>query len=135
MSTVAGSPARARKVPGGVNRRREGTNKTAPATSSSGEYTGSASVSPARSNPAPTATRMAARRAMGVASAEGAPGTAFSDGTVTTHEMATSGSRPRKTQRQPKWLATWAASAGPTSPGTTHAVDRMANMRGCRRCG
>jgi hypothetical protein len=43
---------------------------------------------------------------------------------------ATIGTRPRKTQRQPNCSPTTAAAPGPTSDGTTHAVDMRANMRG-----
>ena len=42
---------------------------------------------------------------------------------------ATSGSSPRKTQRQPKTWATAALTRGPTRPGTTQAVDRTAIIR------
>src|SRR5580704_7840398 len=42
----------------------------------------------------------------------------------------TIGSRPRNTHRHPNRRATSALTAGPTSPGATHAVDRTAIMRG-----
>ncbi len=41
-----------------------------------------------------------------------------------------SGTRPRKTQRQPARSATIPANAGPTSPGTTQALESTASMRG-----
>jgi len=42
---------------------------------------------------------------------------------------ATTGSRPRNTQRHPNRRATSALIAGPASPGATHAVDRTAIIR------
>ncbi len=42
---------------------------------------------------------------------------------VTMPHLATTGTRPRKTQRQPKCSPTTAAAAGPASDGTTQAVD------------
>jgi hypothetical protein len=41
-----------------------------------------------------------------------------------------SGSRPRKTERQPRVSPTVPAIAGPITPGRTHAVDIVANIRG-----
>jgi len=40
------------------------------------------------------------------------------------------GSNPRNTNRQVMWSPIHPAIAGPTSPGTTQADDRIANMRG-----
>ena len=42
---------------------------------------------------------------------------------------------PRNTQRHPATSPTTAASDGPRIPGTTHAVDSIANMRGWSRSG
>ena len=44
--------------------------------------------------------------------------------------MAISGSSPRKTKRQWNAWATTAATVGPMIPGTTQAVDIVANIRG-----
>ena len=54
---------------------------------------------------------------------------------VMTAASATSGSSPRNTQRQPNASATAPLMAGPMSPGSTHAVDITANMRGCSSAG
>jgi len=50
-------------------------------------------------------------------------------GTAIDPATATTGSRPRNTHRHPNKCATAAASAGPATPGTTHAVDRTAIIR------
>ena len=42
----------------------------------------------------------------------------------------TSGNKPRNTHRHPKATATAPLTAGPISPGSTHALDNTANMRG-----
>ncbi len=49
-----------------------------------------------------------------------------SAGTAMGPVTATSGIRPRNTQRHPKRCATTAATPGPTTPGTTQAVERTA---------
>ncbi len=53
----------------------------------------------------------------------------ISAGTAMDPATATTGSRPRNTQRHPNKRATSALIAGPTSPGATHAVDRTAIIR------
>ena len=45
------------------------------------------------------------------------------------------GSRPRKTNRHPMNSPTRPASAGPMTPGRTHAVESVANIRGRSRFG
>jgi hypothetical protein len=52
-----------------------------------------------------------------------------SAGTAMLPATATTGSRPRNTQRQPNRRATSALTAGPASPGATHAVDSTAIIR------
>ena len=49
--------------------------------------------------------------------------------------MAISGSRPRNTTRHPIDSPTTPAIAGPRTPGSTHAVDRVANICGRSRSG
>ena len=51
-------------------------------------------------------------------------------GTTNEPATATSGSSARNTHRQPTASDTRSASTGPMSPGTTHAVEITANMRG-----
>src|SRR5512143_2260574 len=82
-------------------------------------------VSPASTAPAPADTRSAAgnRRPPPAARSVAAPGRSAPP-------TPTSGSRPRKTGRQPARSATSADSAGPTAPGTSQAVDSTANTRG-----
>ena len=48
---------------------------------------------------------------------------------------ATTGTRPRKTQRQPNRCATATAAAGPATPGATQAVESTAIIRGRSRSG
>ena len=54
----------------------------------------------------------------------------ISAGTAIVPATATIGSRPRNTHRHPNRRATSALTAGPASPGATHAVDKTAIMRG-----
>ena len=64
------------------------------------------------------------------ASARDRRSTAARAGMVIAAASAMRGRMPRKIQRQPSVSATRPASAGPISPGMTHAVERTANMRG-----
>ena len=90
---------------------------------------------PASSSPAPHATSSADGRAIGAASPARGPGHLRHRGHGHRAADRDQGSSPRNTHRQPIWLATWAATAGPTRPGITHAVDRVANIRGRSRSG
>ncbi|MEJ7722221.1 MAG: hypothetical protein WKF58_18140 [Ilumatobacteraceae bacterium] len=47
----------------------------------------------------------------------------------------TSGSSPRNTHRQPTTAEARSAIVGPITPGTTHAVDKMANILGRNEAG
>ena len=58
------------------------------------------------------------------------PGTLRGARTASAPDAARSGSRPRNTARQWNASATMPAMAGPISPGTTHAVESIANIRG-----
>ncbi len=74
------------------------------------------------------------RAARAVSSATGGASATFrSAPRVSAAASAISGSRPRKTYRQPAASPTVPAIAGPITPGRTHAVESIANMRG-RRC-
>ena len=119
LSTVAGRPARARRVPAGVRRRRAGTSQHPPTPISSrgeqpaGRRSGRPGAGRLRPPPgAPPAGRSAPGRRR-----RGAEEPGHRRNGHHARQTATSGSRPRNTHRQPTWLATWAASAGPTSPG------------------
>ena len=90
-----------------------------------------ASVRPARIMVAPAATTMPwITWCSCTGPAPGGPRRARA-GTAIAPATATTGSRPRNTHRHPNTCATSAASTGPASPGTTHAVDRTAIMRAC----
>ena len=84
---------------------------------------------------APTATREAStmrrRRngARGGATPPSGPRRVIA-GTTSDPATATSGTSPRNTHRHPTASDTRSASTGPISPGTTHAVDSTANIRG-----
>jgi len=87
-------------------------------------------VSPASSNPVPVATRTASTRPVACGAGSAGGPMRRSEPMVSDAEKTTSGSSPRNTTLQPKWLATRALSAGPAMPGTTHAVDVTASSRG-----
>src|SRR4051794_1553087 len=128
-SVAAGSPRSARRVPGGTSARKAGTPTSAPA-STRGTHTMTASaVNPASTSPAPSATRTASRSRLGAAS----PSTTSSGRSGrydSTPATIANGTIPRNTQRQPTAFDTALAMPGPSRPGTTHAVDMTANMRG-----
>src|SRR5579862_269891 len=87
-------------------------------------------LSDASAPPAPATTPSTAR--YGTVALPGvAGGGTFRKAITTSAPVAiTSGIKPRNTHRQPTAAATRAAMAGPTRPGTTHAVESTANMRG-----
>ena len=129
---VAGRPRPARRVPRGT-RRTSAARPMASAGSAISSPHHVTDVRPASSTPAARAVTMAGAsrpRAEAASGSAGGPVTRRSAGTVRTAEMTRNGSRPKKTYRQSKNWATKAAAAGPARPGTTQAVERMANMRG-----
>ena len=130
--TAAGRPARARNVPGGTSRRNAGTASTPPATTRSTARTAERDPIPARTRAAPAATRSASgMRLRSGSPSSGAPGPiGRMAGRVRSPAASTNGSSPRKTARQPNACSTRLARLGPRTPGTTHAVDSTANMRG-----
>jgi hypothetical protein len=128
--TATGSPGRALNVPAGTSRRSGRTPTSRPAATSAAPARGERLVRPARTRPVPAATATAlARRPRWADGCSGGP-SRRSDGQASAAEASTSGSSPRNTQRQLKRSATRADTAGPTSPGTTQAVDSTANTRG-----
>ena len=142
--TAAGRPRSTRRVPGGVRRRKAGTPSAMPTTTSGRPGQSDASVRPATVIPADTARTSAAGRRRRVfaamscsrpASAPTAGPMARSAGSVIAAATAISGRSPRKTSRQWSASATAPAAAGPIRPGTTHAVDSVANILGRRRFG
>ena len=128
-STAAGSGPCALNVPAGSRFRSAGTPRTSPIATSPGDRTMSRACRPARATPAPAATRTASSNTRR-ATRSGLAGTLRSSRSASEPATITSGRRPRKTDRQPMWSATNAASAGPAMPGTTQAVERIANIRG-----
>src|SRR2546423_2829767 len=86
---------------------------------------------PVKIIPAPMTRPAAARRRCRSHDPEVVEGVkVFKAGNTRTVARGKTGTRPRKTQRHPKTSATIAASAGPMSPGTTQALERIAIMRG-----
>ena len=135
-ATAAGSPGRPRSVPGGRSRRRLGPAVATPSAPSAAAHAGVVRSEPEQHDDAAgreqhgvrdgaahairgrlRAARCATRRSAGSASAA---------------HTARIGTRPRNTRRQLAWSATSPLRPGPTRPGTTHAVDSSASMRGWR---
>ena len=107
---------------------------TIPATTSTGVTTAECDDAPARTSAAPaTRVNASSRRSTG-SSPAGAP-SAIRARIVITAASPTSGNKPRNTHRQPKASATVPLIAGPIRPGSTHALDSTANMRGCSAAG
>ena len=129
-STATGRPGRAVSVPGGSSPRSGTRPMASPAATSRAPVSGERLVSPARTTPAPAATPIALGSRPRWTSGSGGGPSRRSDGQASAPEAATSGSRPRNTQRQPTLAATSADRAGPIRPGTTQAVERTANTRG-----
>ena len=136
-STTAGSPAAARSVPGGVSRRSGPRPMRIPPTTAG--PIAHAVERLATTSAVPIATRAAStirRRFHGTLISAPAASTPAGGririipGMITEPATATSGSRPRNTARQLIHAETRSASAGPMMPGTTHAVDSTANIRG-----
>ena len=98
-------------------------------------------VSEAISRPAPAAASRAlgSRRIVAVAAACSSGGAAAGmwRSALTARNPATvrNGIRPRNTRRHVVYSPTIAAIEGPITPGTTHAVESSANIRGCSRSG
>ena len=138
---AAGTPAARTSVPAGVRRRRAGRSSATPSTAPVITSKGSWAVRAATRIPAPAATSMALGRRRTTGAAASPPVAGIAAGTLRSADSASppararNGSRPRNTQRQPKAWPTTAASDGPMIPGTTQAVDSIANMRGCSRSG
>src|SRR5690606_26688435 len=137
VSTAAGRPRAARRVPSGVSRR-NGPNATAAPTTAIGTPTQTTSEPRPPSTAATPTTSSAteagaARRLCGPPStspAASGPGTVRSAGSANDATSRVTGISPRNTQRQPTPAATSAATRGDTSDGTTHAVDIAANALG-----
>ena len=137
--TAAGNPRAARSVPAGVRRPNVGTPTRSPTGTRTATSTIESLVRPARSNAAPADRRIAygsRRRAVDAAASDAtaadgcSAGTARSAGTVSATASATNGSSPMNTIRQPNSSATVPERAGPMTPGSTHAVDVVANIFG-----
>jgi hypothetical protein len=129
-----GSPGRARIVPGGVSRV-SGPSPTSSPPTIPGTRSQRFAVRLATTSAAPPATRTAStiRRRMNFVAGGRKPSSGPSRiiaGTTSEPATATSGTSPRNTHRQPTASETRSANTGPTIPGTTHAVDSTANMRG-----
>jgi hypothetical protein len=130
LRIVAGSPRPAVRVPGGVSRRSETARRLPPATMPPATANRSPELADASARPAPATTPSTGRYGTVALLARAGDGTCVRASTTSTPATITSGSSPRNTHRQPTAVATRDAMAGPISPGTTHAVDRTANMRG-----
>ena len=136
--TTADIPALARKVPGGVSRR-NGAMPTRTPAATRGTSSQPSRPSPPTTSAAPAATRAAStigRRVQrtggsgSVSPASRRPPWRNIVGTIMAPAATTSGSRPRNTHRQPTHVEIRSDSAGPTTPGTTQAVESTANIRG-----
>ena len=133
--TTAGSPGRARNVPGGV-RRRNGPSPTSRPATIPGTSSQRGAAKLATTSAAPAATRAAStrrwrrNRTTGAVPSRSNGPIRIIAGTTIVPAIATSGSKPRNTQRHPSVSDTRSARTGPISPGTTHAVERIANIRG-----
>jgi hypothetical protein len=123
-------------VPGGVSRRNAKMPSARPAALRTIVGTSSPVVNPIVNRPDPSATMIASgSRPRRAASRDGSAGGGASAmacraPSVSAPASAMSGSRPRKTYRQPTVSPTVPAIAGPMTPGRTQAVDSVANMRG-----
>ena len=99
--------------------------------------TGTPLVRPASSSPVPSATTIASgarsRRVDAFFASDGSGPIRRTAGNAIADDTTMSGSRPRKTHRQPTASPTMPAMAGPSTPGRTQAVERVANICG-RRC-
>lgn len=138
---AAGIPVRARSVPGGTRWTRERSANQAP-TIPTPSAAGSDPSPKAASTPAEPTDSWTASNARRESLR---PGEAFAAGTAVAGPIAangrhsatavssTGGATPRKTQRQPTASVTIPASAGPTRPGTTQALEVSAIMRGRAR--
>ena len=127
---AAGNPRARRTVPDGTSRTNARAPTTVPATTRSGVAKAECDDAPARTSPAPaTSVSASTRRSIG-SSPPGAP-SACNGRTVIAAASATSGNNPRNTHRHPKATATAPLTAGPIRPGSTHALDNTANIRGC----
>src|ERR1700759_871229 len=87
-------------------------------------------LSDASAVPAPATTPSTARSGPAAVPGFAVGGTCRKASTTSTPAAITSGSKPRNPQRQPTAAATRAAIPGPIRPGTTHAVERTANILG-----
>src|SRR5215475_3787303 len=135
LRIVTASPGRADRFRGGIRRRSE-TARTAPPAMPPAAATGTTpELSDASATPAPATTPSTARYGTLAVPGLAGGGTCRKASTTSTPAAITSGSKPRNTHRQPTAAATRAATAGPTRPGTTHAVERTANMRGRHSAG
>src|SRR5690606_9698307 len=136
-ATVAGTPAASRAVPGGW-RTRNAQAATGRPTNASGTATTALTSAAASTAPTPaTRASILTRRDR----SSGSPvdrcraSTARSAGIAITPATSTKGTRPRNTSLQVQACSMRLAIAGPTNPGTIHAVDMVANMTGLMRAG
>src|ERR1700733_7657794 len=130
LRIVAVSPGRAVMFRGGVSWRIEAASRSAPAAPPAAATSTTPEFSDASVVPAPATTPSTARYGTVAVPGLAGGGTCRKASTTSTPAAITSGSRPRKTQRQPTAAATRAAIPGPTRPGTTHAVESTANILG-----
>src|SRR6201996_4548238 len=130
LSIVTVSPGRADRYRGGVRRRSETASKAPPAIPPAATTGTTPELSEASAVPAPATTPSTARYGTAAVAWLAGGGTCRKASTTRTPAAITSGSKPRNTQRQPTAAATRAAIPGPIRPGTTHAVERTANIIG-----
>ncbi len=134
-ATAAGSPGRARSVPAGVRRRRLGTAAALPAARPARSAGHQRACSAISTIAVPTARSAAQRLALVVGFDAAGRAARPSTGSVSAAQMPTTGNSPKNTNRQLAWSATNPPTPGPINPGTTHAVDNSASMRGWRSGG
>jgi len=132
---VAGRPRLADRVPGGVSRRRHTTRRLPPAIAPPTTAGSTPELIEARANAAPATTPKTGKYGTDALRGRLGAGTCFMARTASTPDTTTNGTNPKKTHRQLAAAATRAAIAGPIRPGMTHAVDRMANIRGWHHSG
>ncbi len=138
VPTAAGRPGWRVRVPSGTSRTNAHSAGVAPATISSAASAGAPAPSPASTRATPsTSTRASRRRSSSPAPApsRSAAGRSVSTGRAIAAATAARGSRARNTTRHEDQRSIALAAAGPTRPGTTHAVENTANTRGRRSGG
>ena len=129
---AAGSPRRAVSVPGGVILRSDGIVTASPTTTSGMLHT-EGSVSPARSEPAPSIRTSDA--ATGNFDASSLTRTPRSEGITRVTANTISGSGATNAHRHPTVSASTAPMAGPSRPGRIHIEASRAITRGRIRPG